>query len=201
MPRRPEQFEEIRTEKRKLILDTALRLFADRGYASTSISTIAKEAGISKGLMYNYFESKEDLLKKIMTDFIGEMTGAMDPNRDGHLDDHELANALDFFFGIFRTRRDELKLYYQLSFQPEVMQYLTQSPFMQTSVRLRNMFVDYLSAKFPDDPQVAMLNMTSILKGFSLIYIYAPDNFPDELVDRYRDYLKGFFIGKQKNEL
>ncbi|HRW21852.1 MAG TPA: helix-turn-helix domain-containing protein, partial [Bacteroidales bacterium] len=61
-PRTPEQFEEIRLSKHKLILDTAMKLFASSGYHNTSISKIAKEAGISKGLIYNYFDSKEDLL-------------------------------------------------------------------------------------------------------------------------------------------
>jgi AcrR family transcriptional regulator len=65
-PRTEKQFESIRSEKIKLITETALRLFAQHGYESTSVSMIAKEAGISKGLMYNYFESKNALLKLVM---------------------------------------------------------------------------------------------------------------------------------------
>jgi len=41
-PRTPDQFKEIRTEKIKLISEAALALFADKGYANTSISMIAK---------------------------------------------------------------------------------------------------------------------------------------------------------------
>ena len=48
------------------ILDVALELFGNKGFTQTSISAIAKEAGISKGLMYNYFESKADLLDGVI---------------------------------------------------------------------------------------------------------------------------------------
>ena len=58
MPRTKEQFEEIRSEKVKMIKEVALRIFANEGYFQTSIAKIAKTANISKGLLYNYFERK-----------------------------------------------------------------------------------------------------------------------------------------------
>lgn len=45
---------------------TAGRLFAERGYFGTSMSDIAHEVGIGKSALYYYFESKEDLCKKLM---------------------------------------------------------------------------------------------------------------------------------------
>ncbi len=65
-PRTSKQFEEIRVESRKKILDAAFVLFAQQGFNNTSIAQIAREAGISKGLIYNYFEKKEDLMKAIV---------------------------------------------------------------------------------------------------------------------------------------
>ena len=66
-PRTEKQFEEIRVSKKALIQETALELFATKGYHSTSISMIARTAGISKGLLYNYYESKEDLLNEMLS--------------------------------------------------------------------------------------------------------------------------------------
>jgi AcrR family transcriptional regulator len=63
----------MRTESRKKILEAALELFAYEGYHSTSMHKVAKHAGVSKGLLYNYFEGKEDLLKRIF-DFLLEMS-------------------------------------------------------------------------------------------------------------------------------
>lgn len=54
MPRTAEQLEHIRQESRERILSSALRLFARHGYAATSVRMIAREAGASLGLLYNY---------------------------------------------------------------------------------------------------------------------------------------------------
>lgn len=67
MPRTKEQFKEIREKTKQNIIDAALKLFAQRGYYGTSIADIAKEAGISKGLAYNYFKSKNDLAEAIFS--------------------------------------------------------------------------------------------------------------------------------------
>lgn len=48
---------------RALILETALRLFRDRGYEETSMRAIAEEAGVSVGNAYHYFDSKEHLVQ------------------------------------------------------------------------------------------------------------------------------------------
>lgn len=48
-------------ERRKEILDTAIKLFYEKGYEKTSISDIAKEINVAQGLCYRYFPSKEAL--------------------------------------------------------------------------------------------------------------------------------------------
>lgn len=62
-PLTKEQFESIREESKLKIITVALQLFSKKGFESTSISDIAKAAGISKGLTYNYFKSKDELLE------------------------------------------------------------------------------------------------------------------------------------------
>lgn len=54
-------------QKRVAILEAATQLFAQRGYAKTSVSEIAAAAEISKGLVYVHFPSKEALLEAVMT--------------------------------------------------------------------------------------------------------------------------------------
>ncbi|MTI61556.1 MAG: TetR/AcrR family transcriptional regulator [Firmicutes bacterium] len=53
-------------DTKDMIVDAALRLFADRGYAETSMSSIAEEAGVSKGTLYLYFSSKEEMFREMM---------------------------------------------------------------------------------------------------------------------------------------
>ncbi len=69
-PRSKAQFEEIREASTKKILEAALELFGTRGYEATSIAQIAKSAEVSKGLVYNYFESKEHLLEAVVMDLM-----------------------------------------------------------------------------------------------------------------------------------
>jgi AcrR family transcriptional regulator len=65
-PRTTEQFQELRDASKQKIMDAALELFGTKGFASTSIADIVKAAGISKGLVYHYFDSKDDLLEQLV---------------------------------------------------------------------------------------------------------------------------------------
>lgn len=56
-----EAFERISEERRNSILDVAIEEFSSKGYKNANINVIAKNAGISIGLMYKYFSTKEDL--------------------------------------------------------------------------------------------------------------------------------------------
>jgi AcrR family transcriptional regulator len=52
-------------DKRQLILDAAVRVFARKGYHTSRVGDIAEEAGVAHGLLYHYFNSKEELLETI----------------------------------------------------------------------------------------------------------------------------------------
>jgi AcrR family transcriptional regulator len=56
------------SDRKETILSTALRLFAERGYETTPTSLIAKEAGVSEGLVFRHFENKEGLLAAILAE-------------------------------------------------------------------------------------------------------------------------------------
>ncbi len=59
-------FEKIQKEKRDRIRKAAITEFADKGFIAANINVIAKNAGVSIGSMYNYFESKEELLLSVI---------------------------------------------------------------------------------------------------------------------------------------
>ena len=46
-------------ERKEELLDTAMRLFAEKGYDNVSVRSVAREAGVASGLAYHYFESKQ----------------------------------------------------------------------------------------------------------------------------------------------
>ena len=53
-------------ERKNEILDTAQEIFLTKGYKQTSVDSIIKKVGVAKGTFYYYFESKEDLLDKLV---------------------------------------------------------------------------------------------------------------------------------------
>ena len=65
-PRNFEQNAAIKDERREQILSAALRLFAKRGFAATKISDVVEGAGMSHGLVYHYFKSKEEIFYELL---------------------------------------------------------------------------------------------------------------------------------------
>ncbi|MEE4489212.1 TetR/AcrR family transcriptional regulator [Streptomyces sp. NPDC050529] len=57
-----------RLDKRRAIVEAALRVFAQVGYAQASLDVIAAEAGVSKPTIYNHLGSKENLFRHVMTE-------------------------------------------------------------------------------------------------------------------------------------
>jgi AcrR family transcriptional regulator len=76
MGRNPERNERARDERREQIVAAALRLFATRGLGSTRIGDIAREAGMSQGLLYHYFASKEAIYAELIRQAFERMNAA-----------------------------------------------------------------------------------------------------------------------------
>jgi len=79
-------------DKRRLILDAAVRVFARRGFNGCRVSDIADEAGVAYGLVYHYFRSKDEVLDtlflerwNVLLDVIRELDGqGMAPREELH---------------------------------------------------------------------------------------------------------------------
>jgi len=74
--RNPEGNQRIRDQRRRLVLSAALKLFADRGLAATRISDIAWAAGISDGLVYHYFDSKDAIFVELVRSALAAMVAS-----------------------------------------------------------------------------------------------------------------------------
>jgi TetR/AcrR family fatty acid metabolism transcriptional regulator len=76
-------------DKRRLILDSAIHVFAEQGFHHCRVSDVADEAGVAYGLVYHYFDSKEEILNQLfserwqlMLDAITEIDSQRIPARD-----------------------------------------------------------------------------------------------------------------------
>jgi AcrR family transcriptional regulator len=64
-------------DKPRQILDAAVRVFAARGYESSRVGDIAKEAGVAYGLVYHYYGSKEAVLEAVFREAWGSLLAAV----------------------------------------------------------------------------------------------------------------------------
>ena len=99
-------------DKRRLILDAAIRVFARRGFHACRVSDVADEAGVAYGLVYHYFDSKEEILNtlfrerwQLMLDAIIEIDRGSDaPARD------KLYLVASFIIDSYRHEPDLMKV-------------------------------------------------------------------------------------------
>ncbi|MFN8241327.1 MAG: TetR/AcrR family transcriptional regulator [Bacteroidales bacterium] len=189
-PRSAKQFEEIREEKITLIMDTALEHFANEGFHATTINHIAKHAGISKGLLYNYFKSKEELLIEIIRRSVVDIYGNIDPNGDGIISEDEFEQFIRRFATLLREKRLIWRLFYQLIMQKDVYEIFINSYFVKGTVtwpdssiqdhflsNVTSMIKDYFERKKERMPadwdhNLDLEMFVHTLKGFSLTSVF-----------------------------
>jgi len=175
-----------RPNSRDKIVTTALRLFAQYGYERTSIRMIAKEAVISLGLMYNYFGSKDDLLRAIF------INGLKDVEASFTIDSQplDIETYLRRTFGLLQNNVHFWTLFYSIRSQPAVIQ-LLRSELLQwrtffyknLAQLLANNQLSYSSA------EIALLFAT--IDGICSHYVLNPQDYPLEkvlarLVEQYK---------------
>lgn len=177
MPRSQEQFNVIRKQKKKLIMDTALELFAENGFHATSMSQVAKKAGVSKGLAYNYFESKQEILNEIVKTGFNSIYSHFDLNHDGILTREEFEHFIRKSFQVISENRRFWKLYSALVMQSDLSESI-QEKFGDQSQTILQMLNQFIASMGSEDPEGDLLVISSLVKGALLVVISAPNFFP-----------------------
>jgi AcrR family transcriptional regulator len=194
MPKSKEQYQQIRAKKMELIKNSALILFAEKGYDATSISDIAITAQISKGLLYHYFKNKEELLTAIWDGLMLEFADMIDPNHDGKVTDEEATNFIDKLFEHLKNKRHIYKLYFQITFQPKVLDFLLNNYDANRARQQQGLIFEYFSKKFPfNDAKINYFTALVFFKGLGLVVPYTEEAFDNDFLDKYKEALKKIF--------
>ena len=64
------RYQRRKEERPQEIMEAALAAFSEKGYAATRVEEVAKRAGVSKGLLYLYFKTKEEIFKAVVRSFV-----------------------------------------------------------------------------------------------------------------------------------
>ncbi len=182
-PKSKEQIEQIRSQSIDKILDAAFTLIAQNGYESTSISQIAKLAGVSKGLMYNYFDSKEDLLKAIINNALSEgdklMADIISDNPS-----QTLTNLFSWYFNELRNHIEKWRLIMELTFKIDKFNFVQEMA--------RNKAQDYVGfisellqqIGIPNPKQEAQL-IAGLFDGIGIQYLVIKKDYPLDEMEKY----------------
>jgi TetR/AcrR family transcriptional regulator, fatty acid metabolism regulator protein len=98
-------------EKRRQILDAAVRVFARQGFHATRVSDIADEAGVAYGLVYHYFNSKEQVLNELFLERWSLLIAAIEEaDRAGGAHRDRLAKVAGFIIDSYRHDPELMKV-------------------------------------------------------------------------------------------
>lgn len=105
------------TDKQRRIIDTALDLFTHQGYANTATSQVAREAGVSEGLIFRHFGSKEGLLDAIVAQGLSEVEQLAPRLLEESVPRQVLINAIELPVHLIRNHPRFWKLQSSLKYQ------------------------------------------------------------------------------------
>ena len=98
-------------EKRRLILDAAVRVFARQGFHTCRVSDIADEAGVAYGLVYHYFRSKDEVLNELFIERWSLLLAAIEEaDRTAASPREKLAAVASFIFESYRHDPELMKV-------------------------------------------------------------------------------------------
>lgn len=175
-PRSSEQNEAQRAQTRALILQTALQAFAERGYASASMSFIAQQAGVSKGLAYHYFKNKEDLLIGIF-EMLAGLADGLEEAWEGKTVAQKLHMAVDLTFEILQTQPQIVRFMTALALQPEVTESLKEHIESQKLMNIK-VYQGLFKELGYADPETEAYAFGAMLDGVALGYLALGDLYP-----------------------
>jgi AcrR family transcriptional regulator len=190
MPRTAEQNEQIRQTTRKAIVDAAMVCFAQQGYAQTTIRRIAGEAGISTGLMYHYFDSKEALLQAVFENCMAVLSGVMVQAYRSNQPRKRLPALLRAIFAMLEEDRAFWVLFQMLRGQPAIAAILGDA-LREWTRRLRELFAAELRNQGRAEPELEALILYSLIEGTIQQYLLDPDGYPlaqvsDHIIAQYQ---------------
>lgn len=188
-PRTKEQIEEIRENRKMQIMDSGLELFAKEGYGHVSIATLAKHAGISKGLLYNYFESKEALLKAILDSAIMQIMEFYDTKEEGKITEEEFILFIRKTFQLMHENKDLWSKLFGIIIQPNVLPFLKDSAINKFMNTYFETFETYFKEHGFEDPALEVLNLSVIIEGLGIMMIFYQGlaDLPEELFKKFED--------------
>jgi AcrR family transcriptional regulator len=176
-PRSVEQNEVVRAESRRRIIESALALFAEHGYEKTSIKMIAQHAGISQGLMYNYFAGKDELLKEIFAQSIADVRESFARAEATGDPSDRVVRLIRASFAVVQDNMAFWRLSYGVRTQSSVLALLGDD-LLNWIAEIRRTLERYLQAAGHPQPALEAALLFALIDGVAQHYVLDPETYP-----------------------
>jgi AcrR family transcriptional regulator len=172
---------DVSEERRSQIIQSAIQVFGRKGFDKTRMDDVASESGLSKGLLYWYFKSKEEIIIAI-ADLL--FSGEFRKMQKLFVENRTARACLDDFLEIFlEDMKSILKVapviyeFYALAFRNATVRRVMHE-YLHRFVTLLQPIVQYGmdNGEFaPGDARQATIAIGAALEGTLLLWVYAPD--------------------------
>ncbi len=156
-----------------------MKLFAKQSFHTTSISQIAEAANVSKGLMYNYFKSKEALLLAIIHQASEEIFDVADHLSSRSNYQKTLRHFLDQYFLFLKANKSYISFQLGLFFQPDLKK-IVEAPLQKRADHLLSLTEAMFREAGIDDPNSTARRFMTELDGIAFHFLAVFKNFPLE---------------------
>ncbi|RLQ93440.1 TetR/AcrR family transcriptional regulator [Falsibacillus albus] len=174
------------TEKQKKILEAAVEIFSEKGYASTSTNEIAKKAGVAEGTIFRHYKTKKELLLSIVAPTMTKLIAPFIINDISKVLNTDYDRFEDFLRAVIENRRKFAKdnmtmikiLIQEIPFHPELKEQFMKNIGKKIFDRFTIVFEHYQAKgqikKMPAESSLRLIGSTVI--GYLMArYMIAPD--------------------------
>ncbi len=197
--------QELVKERRRQIVDAAVKLFIKHGYHKTTTRILAKETGMSIGSLYEYVSTKDDVLYlvciAIHTEVEQGLKEALDRSTGGR---QALREIIREFFLVCDRMSDHVLLMYQVThFLPEKWQ----KKVLEAEIRIANLFIDAMQ-KLKAEGKLVLDDDAIHLTGHNISVLghtwafrrwYYSKHFTiDQYIEKQTEFIMGFLPEKEK---
>jgi TetR/AcrR family transcriptional regulator, fatty acid metabolism regulator protein len=101
-----------KSNREKNIIEAALKVFSRNGYADTRMADIAREAGMSYGLIYHYYENKEKLFDAIVEDWWAGFYQELETLKNSAVStEDKIVGIIRYLLGVYAEKPDQISIF------------------------------------------------------------------------------------------
>lgn len=190
------------TDKQARILQAAIEIFSEKGYAATSTSEIAQKAGVAEGTIFRHYKTKKDLLLSIVGPIAAKLVAPFMIRDFAKLLDLPYERIEDVFKAIARNRIDYarknsklIKIFiHEVPFQPELQESVKTVFTEQVYKRIEKVILHFqANGQLMEGPSWRIIrSAVSLIIGMVVTHVFLLPEFPvdeEEEIERTLDIM------------